>query len=869
VTKALRPALIVLAMGLVGWVRLMPLELTAAERGAEAVVRSQIARDLTPKGSGDGGAVERWIAEHGDRYEEMLRAERQRRREFYSFETSDGKVFPYLGGLDSYFWVRSARNVLRHGSPCDSVVDGKCRDDFTLAPVGTVSRYATSFHVTALVAVHRAASLVAPEIPLTLSAFLVSVLVGVIGVIPAFLLGARFGGTPGGFLCAILSGLNTTVLYRSFGADNDIWNVVLPLFEVWAAVEAIYAESPRRRAGYIAVAAFFTGLHASIWAGWIFTCGVVVLGLGANALLWSMRRAVHGGASDPSGRTRQALLLLAGYLVAATLATELVGAADSPLSSALQLVRSVGEAMQPAAAPAPTPVTSEPRWPSVFETVGELRAPNLAGIARLMTGPVYFFVAWLGLILLMLPRAGWNSWHFAILVGGNLLYRYLITFDAIEPWTLTGLLILPLAIGIGAYLADRDSPVEDQGAGAMIILWFLGGLVVSHQGGRFLIILAPPLAILCATAVGRTYAWIERQPRAAPPFARAAALLAALATAYPPVAHGVRSARSFQPMMNDTWYGTLEKLRDETPPEAVVNTWWDYGYFTKYVADRRVLGDGGTLRTRVHYWFARALLAGSERESVGLLRMLNCGSDASSEPEGHLGAFSALRKGGLDTEAARGAIIALASMDRDAGREHLRSLGIADGQVETVLERTHCAPPPAYLVLPEILVRSIGWRLLGGWDFTAATAAAYRPNSPSYLTPKWVSCAGDDTQLRCDVSARLRSGQVLRAVVVSRTAPDTARFAVGAAADREETIAPAAVFVVTADGIAERASGGPAHESVLVDLEGSRVLVGSADILRSTFTSLMFLEGRHSRYFADFDRRDGQAGAIRTWEIRW
>jgi dolichyl-diphosphooligosaccharide--protein glycosyltransferase len=859
--------LLVIAMLVVTWVRLLPLGFDAAEHGAETAVRSQIGRDLAADGGATADEIARWIGEHQDRFDGMLRDERERRRDFYSFETSAGKRLPYLGGLDSYLWLRSARNVLRHGSPCDSVVEGECRDDFTLAPVGTRGRYATSFHVTALVAVHRAASLLNPDTPLSLSAFLLSVLVGALGVIPAFLLGTRFGGAVGGFLCAILSGLNTMVLYRSFGADNDIWNVVLPLFEVWAAVEAIYTDSPRRRAAYIALAAAVTGLHAAIWGGWIFTCGIVVLGLGANAILWAMRRGVHGVAADPHGRTRHALLLLGGYLIAATVATWWAGAVESPVSSALSLIRSVVAAIR---VTDPAPTTSDLVWPSVFATVGELRAPNLPGIASSMTGAVYFFVAWLGLILLMLPRDGWNSWHFGILVGGNFLYRYLLTFDAIEPWTLTGLLLLPLAIGLGAYLADRDSPVEDQGAGAMIILWFLGGLVLSHQGNRFLIILAPPLAILCAATVGRVYDWIARQPWAASPYVRAAVLLALLPTAYPPVAQGARTARAYLPMMNDTWYGALEKLRDDTPPDAVVNTWWDYGYFTKHVADRRVLADGGTLRTRVPYWFARALMADTETQSVGLLRMLNCGSDATPEPEERRGAFSALRDGGLDAAAAHAAILALASMDRAGGHRHLRSIGLDDDQAETVLERTHCTPAPAYLVLPETLVRSMGWRLLGGWNFTAAAAApaSYRPTPPTYLTPKWIACVGD-VELRCDVGARLRSGAVLRAVVVSRAAPHAARFTVAPAPDREETIAPASVLVVAADGIAASPTGGPVHESVLVDLDANRVLIGSAEVLRSTFTSLMFLDGRHTRHFADFDRREGLSGRLRTWEILW
>ena len=889
-------ALLCLAIGLVTWVRLMPLSLDGADRGAEQAVRTQIA------GEHAANDIDRWIDQNRPQYESMFAAERERRRDFYSFETPDGIRLPYLGGFDSYLWLRAARNVLRHGSPCDSVVDGECRDDFTLAPVGVRSRYASSLHVSAIVGVHRAGELLWPEIPLSLSAFLVSVLAAAVGVVAAFLLGHRFGGAPAGFLCAILCSLNPTVLYRSFGADNDIWNVVLPLWQVWAAVEAIYARSWQRRAVLVGAAALAAGIHAAIWAGWIFTCGIVFFGLTANAFLWLARRSIHGRVADNDGRTWQAVLLAGGYLLAATMASMIAGVETTPLAAATEMFRSV-----PWFAPIAAPVASavgDLQWPNLFDTVGELRNPSLGAIAHGMTGPVYFFIAWLGLLLLMLPRSGWNWWHFAILIAGNALYRFLLTRGAVDPWTLVALLLLPLCVALAAYVADRDSPVADQGAGLMIILWFLAALVLAHRGNRFLIILAPPMAILCAVSAGRLYSLLERQSWATAAALRAAAMIGILSLAYPTVSQAVTTARRFLPIMNDTWHDALERLRDETPSETVVNTWWDYGYFAKHIADRRVLADGGTLSTRVHYWFAKALISDNEAESVGLLRMLNCGSDATPEPEGQLGAFAALRAGGLTEIDSHSTLIRLAALDGDEARRHLQRLAIAEQDVATILQRTHCAPPAAYLVLPNELVRSVGWRLLGGWSFldvaAAATsarghddvaeelaarfsvdrsvaeeavsrvaAAGFRhPAPPSFVTAKWSACSEEDP-LRCEIGAVLRSGKVLRAVVVPVSDPAATRLVLGVARDRDEEASPASVLAVTADGIRVLADGDAAGESVLLDLEGRRVLVGSRQLLRSTFTHLHFLDGRFLRHFETFDRREALSGELRTWRILW
>lgn len=65
-------------------------------------------------------------------------------REHLRYEGPDGRSHVYLGDLDSYLWLRHARNYLRTGTTCDAVVDGECRDTFGSAPVGQPMLYGRS-----------------------------------------------------------------------------------------------------------------------------------------------------------------------------------------------------------------------------------------------------------------------------------------------------------------------------------------------------------------------------------------------------------------------------------------------------------------------------------------------------------------------------------------------------------------------------------------------------------------------------------------------------------------------------------------------------------------------------------------------------
>src|SRR6185503_20092165 len=123
------------------------------------------------------------------------------------------------------------------------------------APVGALMRYARSLHIAAIVAVHRMLDAIDPGIPLTTSSYWVPVFVGLAGVVPAIGIGWRLAGPLAGLVAAIAIGVNPLFLQRTIGSDNDVWNVVLPLWAAWAAIEALEArERPARRLALAALA---------------------------------------------------------------------------------------------------------------------------------------------------------------------------------------------------------------------------------------------------------------------------------------------------------------------------------------------------------------------------------------------------------------------------------------------------------------------------------------------------------------------------------------------------------------------------------------------------------------------------------------
>src|SRR5262249_16706042 len=134
------------------------------------------------------------------------------------YAAGDGREHVYLGDFDSYLWLRYARTLLRTGTPCDAVIDGVCRDTYTNAPVGGRTPYARTPHVRAIGGLHRAITRFRPRYPLPESAFFIPVIVGLLGVLPAFFIARTLSGTVAGLFAAVLTALQPIVLDRTIGS---------------------------------------------------------------------------------------------------------------------------------------------------------------------------------------------------------------------------------------------------------------------------------------------------------------------------------------------------------------------------------------------------------------------------------------------------------------------------------------------------------------------------------------------------------------------------------------------------------------------------------------------------------------------------
>ena len=214
---------------------------------------------------------------------------------------------------------------------------------------------------------------------------------------------------------------------------------------------------------------------------------------------------------------------------------------------------------------------------------------------------------------------------------------------------------------------------------AFLFTWLACGLVIVAKGTRFLTIPVLPIGILCGIGVGllsaRLRKFAEQSETTDDKLAKKsrAIYIALLAVAVVTFALAVRAefgnlacgiiggailvlglclyrlrreallnlfavALVLSPCMaafgfafcnlpdgSDTLHGASAYIAENAPANAVIASWWDYGYYYEYAAKRLTLGDGGNFNSEWNYWLGQALMTDDDRLAQGIFGMLATG----------------------------------------------------------------------------------------------------------------------------------------------------------------------------------------------------------------------------------------------------
>jgi hypothetical protein len=341
-------------------------------------------------------------------------------------------------------------------------------------------------------------------------------------------------------------------------------------------------------------------------------------------------------------------------------------------------------------------------WPNLFVAVGELKRSSIKGIMD-MTGNAFSFCG----AFLSIPFIGYIAYNRR---DRARLYQLIV---------LSALLLVDLKITLGAE--------------------------------RFILLCLIPLAVLFTMGLSYLIETLRNMVHpiaAVPKRPSGLELLVGTVIAVAAVVFPIRSIYAqipdlLSPIFNATWEAALIDIKQKTPADSIITSWWPPGHFIKAVADRRVNFDGATLgKSKEAYWIANILLTSDERKAAGILRMLDTSA---------ANAVDYLESLGLKTSEAVSLLHFILPQTRDQAKTALQKL-LPPEAAEKVLAMTHTPPPPSYvLIYSELMEKNIGLQFVGKWNFKQIEDLNKNPealkkippaSSPDFFEFLWTTIGG-------------------------------------------------------------------------------------------------------------------------------
>lgn len=721
---------------------------------------------------------------------------------------------PYLLESDSFHFFQLTEQLIKTGQISDTVTGSKYLNKLMLAPKGHFEPVTLHPQVGALV--YKLLRLIDPDIDLM---FAVSFTPLIITSIALFffiwichLLGISPVNTFTGsvfFMCAPIM-----VKRSAFGwYDNDPYNILFPLAILLCMFSVMRNLHSKKWLIFfnVSISVLMLG-YALFWQGWMLVFVIVI----ASGLTIAITLKFH---HKDHPAFKKLSFFFAGILILSFLLISLKFGITGYLAVFQEGFKAMDNFITPQLAP----------WPDLYISVGELHKATLPQIIILTGGFVQFLF---------------------ILIGLYCSFR--------DAWKKNDPLTITSAVTLG--------------------IFFITTLYLSLGAQRFALLCLPPFSILFVIGLNNATNFIEILlkkliPLKHPLFLRIFPQFIFISLIVIPI----YTLQQSMPVLlsriyNDTWHSALLAIRHDTPVNSIINSWWPPGHFIKATAHRRVTFDGATINFPQAYWLTRVYLSQSEREALGLLRMLNNSANDAADY---------LQSLGLSVSETVGVLRTITYLDETQARLLLSTKIQQKDQIDHILKLTHSKPDPAYLfIYNELIEKNIQLAFIGKWNFKRIEEINRSPDllkevpnrkSKKYVQFLWDLAGGqfkynDPLQ---EMSRRdewvLFDGNVKINILTHACVIDSPKFGKGI---------PQSIFYVDGGKVVEQVFDKPVLSySVILYHDGTKYYAVLLDryLANSLIMRLYYFGDTGMKYFKTFTEESdlGKRTDIRVFSIDW
>jgi dolichyl-phosphooligosaccharide-protein glycotransferase len=651
----------------------------------------------------------RQVAQNNAQIEQYVEQQAEMLRQWFRDENGE----TYLGDIDSYYFLRYARNIIETGDIADERRDGEPYDTRMMAPNGV--RIDINIYPYIEAWVYKFVKLFNPSFSLMSAGYYTPMFLSFLAIIAAFLLGKKISGNLAGFIAAILVSVNPMVLSRTLGSDNDMINIIFPLVIMLFVFYAFDSKNYKNTTIFAAITGFLIGIYSFAWSGWWFMF-LFIIGTGFLYIGYVLGKDFikTKKLNIQNQNLKRIFLLLGIFLLTSYISLSFFGNQDLFLRSFRNPLRII----RLHAASKGVDI-----WPNVYRTVAEMNPASIGQIVSTLGENIYLVLAFLGTLFTLMNFKKENKIINAVyLVSSFLYFMILVDFGKSNTINLVLLLFmmsLPMFAGllISIIFDYEINPTHS----LLMTIWFVSTIYAATQGVRFIILIVPAFAVSFGILLGETVQklseWIGDMLELHKAIPKIIGIIIVMLVLIQPIKAGIETGYRYVPSINDAWVDTLTKIRLESSSDSIITSWWDFGHWFKYWADRRVTFDGASQNSHHAHWVGKILLTDSEEQAMTIQRMLDCGGNK-AEVEIH----KILENDSLKTV---NFVYSLFSMSRESAEAELLKL-TDDEKTQEILNYLYCEPPENYFITSGDMVGKSGvWAHFGSWDFERASLYKY------------------------------------------------------------------------------------------------------------------------------------------------
>lgn len=832
----------------------------------------------------------KFVKENKKIIDEQIALNAEQYKDFFQYE-SGSHSYPYMGDIDSYYWLRQAKNIVERGYNCDVIENGICYDTYTLAP--EKDRITKSLHPYSIAFVYKAVKPFAPDFTLMQAQLIAPTIYAVIAAMIVYIFALMVHGLLAAVVSSVLISVSPIFLSRSIGSDSDIYNIFFPVIIVFFAYLSFASVEWKKKAVFSSIAGIAVGAYSFAWIGWWYLFDFIIIAIFADYFFSVIKGLRMSGKPSlrvifKSHKTRDAAATFLAFVISSFISLSLV--------SGFNVIKAVYAS--PLKFTKVKIAANANLWPNVLTTVAEFGEASIKQVIEQMWGNLFFFLALLGIIILLYKNFRNMAKSFIISLLSIAILYYLVTQKGTGLELIYYLALLGIAFCLALYSIFRSEEEIDIKLAVLFFLWIAASIYASTKGARFVLLLVPPVAI----GIGITFGFLHKTlssiiaklTKINKAFVAVMLFLVFSYYMIEPVKAGIDTAKNYLPNVNDQWWNALTKIKENSKPDAIINSWWDFGHWFKYIADRRVTLDGSSQNHPQLQWLGKLLLTPDEKEAVGILRMLDCGGNK---------AFETINKIKNNTLKSMNILNKLVLVkNRDQAKGMLINEGLSKEESEKVINYTHCEPPEDFLITSEDMIGKSGvWAHFGSWNFDRAwmhqafrnndgeakimqmfmdefnysreTAASYYSEIkelksesdvnawiapwPGYISQE--PCQRISNIVRCPLQQGFveidlasmdasipTSGGIKKVEIFSYTNPS----GINVQEYHDNTINVGMVLLINKDG---------SYSSIYM----------APQLANSTFTKLFYLDGHGTSYFDLFHESGGSNTDIKVWKVNW